>query len=158
ALETPDQPAVPPRPSRRRFVWVAGTIAGLLVGAAVALAVVRHENPSATSGEVIQFNIAPPQEATIGGVAVSPDGRQIACAATSKGVHRIWLRPLGSLTATPLAGTEEGSSPFWSPDNRFIGFFAAGKFKKIPTSGGAPITICDAPVGRGGTWNSRGEI
>jgi serine/threonine protein kinase/Tol biopolymer transport system component len=158
ALETPDQPALSQRPSRNRFVWVAGTIAGLLVGAAVALAVVRRGNASTTPGEVFQFNIAPPQDATIGGVAVSADGKQIAFTATSKGVSKIWLQPFASLTATPLAGTEQGGQPFWSPDNRFIGFFAAGKLKKIATSGGAPVTICDAPTGRGGTWNSQGEI
>jgi len=158
ALETPDQSGVPPRPSRNRFVWVAGTMAGLLVGAAVALALVRRESGSVMPAEFYQFNIAPPQDATITNVAVSRDGRQIAFVATAKGVRMIWLQSLASLTATPLVGTEQGALPFWSPDNRFIGFFAAGKLKKIATSGGPPITICDAPAGRGSTWNPEGQI
>ena len=48
--------------------------------------------------------------------------------------------------------------PFWSPDSRFIGFFAQGKLKKIDASGGSPQTLCDAPAGNGGTWNREGVI
>jgi hypothetical protein len=48
--------------------------------------------------------------------------------------------------------------PFWSPDSKFIGFFGGGKLKKVDVSGGPPITLCDAPLGRGGTWNQEGVI
>src|SRR5262249_36173717 len=48
--------------------------------------------------------------------------------------------------------------PFWSPDSRFIGFFTGGKLKKIDAAGGPAQTLCDAPVGRGGTWNRDGGI
>jgi eukaryotic-like serine/threonine-protein kinase len=65
---------------------------------------------------------------------------------------------LESLTVQALPGTENPSFPFWSPDNRFIGFFAGGKLKKIDASGGLPQTLCDAPFNRGGTWNQEGVI
>ena len=52
-----------------------------------------------------------------------------------------------------MPGTEGATYPFWSPDNRYIGFFAQGKLKKILASGGPPQTLCDAPEGRGGSWN-----
>lgn len=46
-----------------------------------------------------------------------------------------------------------GSFPFWSPDSRFIGFFADGKLKKVHVTGGPPVVVRDAPFGQGGTWN-----
>ncbi|HSD72341.1 MAG TPA: hypothetical protein VLE54_06095, partial [Thermoanaerobaculia bacterium] len=68
------------------------------------------------------------------------------------------LRAFDALEARPLVGTEGASKPFWSPDSRFLGFFAGGKLKKIAVSGGSPQTLCDAPSGRGGTWNRDGVI
>jgi len=60
--------------------------------------------------------------------------------------------------AQALAGTEGASFPFWSPDSRFIAFFAGGKLKKIDTSGGVPQVLCNAPAGRGGSWSPDGII
>ena len=66
---------------------------------------------------------------------------------------RVWVRPLDSVQAQPLAGTDGASFPFWSHDGRFVAFFAAGKLKRVDTSGGTPQTLADAPTGRGGTWS-----
>ena len=68
------------------------------------------------------------------------------------------MRPLDSLTAHALPGTEGAYYPFWSPDSRFIGFFAQGKLKKIGVSGGPAQPLCDVADGRGGTWNRDGVI
>ncbi len=96
---------------------------------------------------------------TAAGFALSPDGRLLAyVASTPDGKSVLWLRPLDSLQAQHLPGTEGAAYPFWSPDSRFIGFFAGGKLKKIEASGGPPFTICDASDGRGGTWNRQGDI
>jgi Tol biopolymer transport system component len=65
----------------------------------------------------------------------------------------LWLRPLDALTAQQMPGTEDATYPFWSPDSRYIGFFAEGKLKKIAASGGPAQSLCDAPDGRGGSWN-----
>jgi Tol biopolymer transport system component len=70
----------------------------------------------------------------------------------------MWVRPLDSLQAQALAGTEGADYPFWSPDSRYIGFFASGKLKKISVTGVPEQTLCDAAVGRGGAWNSEGVI
>ena len=91
-------------------------------------------------------------------MAVSPDGRNIAFVARAQSVYQIWLRPVGSLGATPLAGTEGGTFPFWSPDSRFVGFFAAGKLKKVAIDGGPPSVLCDAVGGRGGSWSRNNVI
>ena len=57
-----------------------------------------------------------------------------------------------------LPGTERASFPFWSPDSRSLGFFVPGKLKRIDASGGPVQELCDAAVGRGGTWNQDGVI
>jgi serine/threonine protein kinase len=96
---------------------------------------------------------------TAAGFALSPDSRLLAyVASTPDGKSVLWLRPLDSLQAQHLPGTEGAAYPFWSPDSRFIGFFAGGKLKKIEAAGGPPFTICDASDGRGGTWNRQGDI
>ncbi|MBI4470470.1 MAG: PD40 domain-containing protein, partial [Acidobacteria bacterium] len=92
-------------------------------------------------------------------LAVSPDGRRLAFIATTvEGNSLLWVRSLDTLSAQALAGTEGGRHPFWSRDSRFLGFFANGKLKKIDASGGPALALCDAPMGRGGTWNRDGVI
>jgi Tol biopolymer transport system component len=65
---------------------------------------------------------------------------------------------LDQVAAQPLAGTDGATFPFWSPDSRFIGFFADGKLKRMDVSGGSPLTLADAPSGRGGSWSKGGVI
>jgi Tol biopolymer transport system component len=93
------------------------------------------------------------------GYAFSPDGTRLVFSVQSvEGKSGLWVRPLNSITAQELAGTANGTLPFWSPDGQWIGFFADGKMKKIPVLGGSAQVICDAPIGRGGTWNAQGII
>jgi len=91
---------------------------------------------------------------------MSPDGRQLVfVAAEANGIARLWLRPLGTAEARPLAGTEDAAYPFWSPDSRSIGFFAQRALKRIDTSGAAPQVLSEATINmRGGAWSSSGEI
>jgi hypothetical protein len=70
----------------------------------------------------------------------------------------LFLRSLGTLTVTPMAGTERATYPFWSPDSRFVAFFAAGKLKKVQVADAAVSDVCDAPAPRGGTWNQDNVI
>jgi Tol biopolymer transport system component len=48
--------------------------------------------------------------------------------------------------------------PFWSPDGRYIGFFANGKLMKIAAAGGPVAVIADAPNSRGGSWSGNDVI
>jgi hypothetical protein len=98
-------------------------------------------------------------------LAVSPDGQRLAFIARgADGRVQLWVRWLSGLSAQPLAGAENASAPFWSPDSRFIGFFADGKLKKIDAAGGPPLVLCDAQAGvsqgsgGGGAWNRDGVI
>ena len=90
--------------------------------------------------------------------AISPDGSSIAFIAEGEGKQLLWVRPLQATAAQPLAGSEGAYYPFWSPDSKFLGFFASGKLKKVEASGGVVQTLCDAAYGRGGTWNRDGVI
>ena len=75
-----------------------------------------------------------------------------------EGKSQLWVRPLDSLAAQPLAGTDGGTYPFWSPDSSSLGFFADGKLKRIDIRGGAPQVLANAGAGRGGAWNRDGII
>jgi Tol biopolymer transport system component len=90
---------------------------------------------------------------------LSPDGRYLAFLVTDDTENTsLWLRAMDSLIARPLPGTERASGQFWSPDSRFLAFFADGKLKKIDVAGGAPSTICDASLNSTGSWSSTGDI
>ena len=112
---------------------------------------------------MVRSSILPPEKSLFfyddGPMALSPDGTRLAfIAANSEGKNVLWIRPLSGLAAQPMAGTERAAYPFWSPDSRFVGFFAGGKLKKIDASGGPPQILCDAQLARGGTWSPEGVI
>jgi Tol biopolymer transport system component len=146
---------------RERLLWSAALL--VVVLAAVAVVTVPHLLPRSQRQAVSRFSIAAPENVTLvadaGASAISPDGRALAFVAVdSAGTGRIWVRPLDSLAPRELIGTEGGFLPFWSPDSRFIGFFAGGKLKRIPAAGGSPEVLCDARDGRGGSWSRDGVI
>jgi eukaryotic-like serine/threonine-protein kinase len=92
-------------------------------------------------------------------LAISPDGRSLAFVAAREGKQLLWIRRLNSTEERPLSGTENALFPFWSPDSRFIAFFADGKLKKIDSGGGYPQTLCGASLEpRGGSWSDQGII
>jgi eukaryotic-like serine/threonine-protein kinase len=92
-------------------------------------------------------------------VAVSPDGQTIVIAASDKDGQRLYRRPLDRLDAAPLAGSERGSSPFFSWDGKWIGFFADGRLKRVPAAGGATIDVAAAPgFPSGASWGPDDRI
>ncbi len=155
-------PVVARRRSRERLAWI---VAGVLAAGTVALGIVELQRPRSTP-RVVRSTVLPPDKGTFhfigagaGPVAISPDGRQLAFTARDPaGKDLLWIRPLESLIARPLPATDGATYPFWSPDSRFVGFFADGKLKKIEVAGGPPLSICDAPEARGGSWSRDGNI
>jgi eukaryotic-like serine/threonine-protein kinase len=93
-------------------------------------------------------------------LALSPDGSILAMVAysTQADNYVLWTHEVGGRRTSMLDGTQGVSYPFWSPDGKFIGFFADGKLKKVDVSAGQVQVLCDAPTGRGGTWNRDGTI
>ena len=149
----------------KKWIWILGAVASTTTLLAITFGWM-YRNRAPTAGRAVRAYIkAMPNSSFVviggsaAGFALSPDGRQLAYVATiSEGKVLLWVRPIDSMKARALEATDGAGFPFWSPDGRFIGFFAAGKLKKIEASGGPPLTICDAPGGRGGTWNREGVI
>jgi serine/threonine protein kinase len=150
------------RRNRERLTWaVAAAFAVLsIVLASIALRTGREPPRPLT-----RLSVLPPDKTAFrmlgptGPVAISRDGRRLVFQAGGKGeARRLYVRTLDVLAPVPLPGTENASYPFWSPDGRFVGFFADGKLRKIAVSGGAIFDLCDAPEARGGTWGAQDVI
>jgi len=141
--------------------WLPWALAALMGALAAAAFVARPPAPG--GAEATRLVVLPPPghrpDADASSMALSPDGRTLAfCAADSTGRMALWVRPLGSFEARPLPGTAGASQPFWAPGGRDLGFFAAGKLRRVALDGGRVSDVCDAPNGRGGAWSERGEI
>lgn len=149
-------------PATKKTAWLPWIIAGvLLLGllGTLPFVIAYLRRAPVQVATAARFFIYPPEKTSFGGpFAVSPDGLRVVLRGTSEGKTLLWVREMDTLTAKPLEGTDDAIYPFWSPDSRFIGFFSAGKLKKIEVAGGPTQTLCDAPDGRGGTWNRDGVI
>jgi eukaryotic-like serine/threonine-protein kinase len=149
-------------PKSREHFYAA--VAAIAVVAVLALAFL-YLRGTPLEMPLLHTTILPPDNTTpdftngLGLPALSPDGKRIVFGArTADGKAPLWVRPMDALTAQPLAGTEGATFPFWSPDSRFVAFFADGKLKKIDATGGSALTLADAPLGRGGSWSREGVI
>jgi eukaryotic-like serine/threonine-protein kinase len=134
-------------------LWILVSVILVVVAS---LAGTRFFRPTVPTPEV-RFEIATPPTPDPVSLAISPDGQQIVFVATSDGRRRLWLRSLDSVSARPLAGTDGSLYPFWSPDNRSIGYFADGKLQRIDIEGGLVRTLAIAPIpwALHGTWMAR---
>jgi Tol biopolymer transport system component len=143
-------------PTRRPSALVVAAIAGLVVGALGSAVYFRR--PADERPELrLEITTLATDDAL--SFAISPDGRKLVYVARAGGQPRVmWLRPLDSTAAQPMAGTEDSSFPFWSPDSRSIAFFASGRLKRIDIAGGAVQILATATGGRGGTWSKDGVI
>ncbi|PYV29551.1 MAG: hypothetical protein DMG22_22715, partial [Acidobacteria bacterium] len=149
------------RPARRvRVTWFAAMFAiTLALATALAAISVLYFNQATPSGPPeIRFEVNTPSTADPLSFAVSPDGRRLVFVVSNEGKSQLWLRPLDSVAAQPLAGTEGASYPFWSPDSASIGFFADGKLKRVDIVGSALQVLATAANGQGGAWNREGTI
>jgi serine/threonine-protein kinase len=91
-------------------------------------------------------------------LAISPDGSRIVYAAATGDTMQLYLRTLDDFASRPIAGTEGGFAPFFSPDSQSVGFFTRSKLRTISLRGGQPITLCDTSQPKGACWGSDGMI
>jgi Tol biopolymer transport system component len=147
-------PAAAGKNNRRYMRWAALALTIAAAAAAGFFAHVPHPIPAVWGGLNITGELG--EE---GSFVLSRDGSRLAyVAADSQGKIVLWVRKLDSPKGQSLDGTGGVEYPFWSADGRDIGFFADGKLKRIDAAGQNLETVCDAPNGRGGTWNQDGVI
>ena len=143
----------------RKRMWMIVAIVCALFGI---IALLRSQRSPAVNApqRLMQLSIsAPPGTILSGWPVISPDGREIVFTATDAGGRDyLWLRALDSAASRQLPGTEDAHHPFWSPDGKWIAFFAPGKLKKLQMPDGPVQILCDVSDPRGGTWNQDGTI
>jgi serine/threonine protein kinase/Tol biopolymer transport system component len=159
--KTSAQPALAPAEKRRRarVAWLIGEAAVFIaLGGAAVFGALRWLEKPPVQAKRMQFTVAAPGY-QINGLAISPDGARIAYVSNASGTRQIFLRPIDSLDAHVLPGTEGATAVFWSPDSRYLAFAAEGKLKKLDVNGGPAQTIADQQRGLyGGTWIPSGTI
>ena len=145
----------------RRRPWLPWVVAGLLaVLAAVASWIAYRSTRSAELKPLVRLDVDLGRDVNLTAVGwsdviISPDGSRIAY--LSRG--RIFTRRLDEASAIGLAITQGATSPFFSPDGRWIGFTANGKLRKVSVEGGSEIVLCDAGASYiGGDWGEDGYI
>jgi len=140
---------------------VAGFIAAVSVGSAVWMSTRSGRGSDPVTRTTL--SLPPNHELDTGGgaapMAISPDGRRLAYVASDGTRTQLYLRQLDTFEPRAIAGTDGAQYPFFSPDGRWVAFFADSKLKRVSVESGSPLTICDAPtVGRGGSWGADGTI
>jgi Tol biopolymer transport system component len=158
----PAEAAPSATPTARRLGWWAALAAAVAIGIIAGLLLHR---PAPALGTV-RAVINPPPDAHFrltsdlaGPPVLSPDGAYLAFTALGPdGKISLWVRPMDAPDAHQLSDTNDAIFPFWSPDSRSLGFFANGKLRTIDVNGTTAQTVCDAQLGRGGTWSSSGVI
>jgi serine/threonine protein kinase/Tol biopolymer transport system component len=149
--------------SARKFKksWVVVAAAVFLVCIALASLVGYRWSKQSENTEPIHAEIPPPDkfpfDATgdnAGMPVLSPQGDQMAFVGHSANAQFLWVRSLRNDAAQQLDGTQGAMHPFWSPDGKYVGFFANGKLNKIAASGGPVSVLAEASTSRGGTWGA----
>ena len=147
---------------RRRFPVVVVSVAAALVGAFIGAAAMLRWQPARSDDArpVSNYTISvAASEVLPRNVAISPDGRYIAYIAGPLGNQKTYLRAVGDRQSRLIAELPlQSPQPFFSPDSQWVGFFDAGKLKKVTVAGGAPVTLAEAPTPRGGSWGADGSI
>jgi len=145
--------ATTPAHSTPRWLWAAGVLG--LLGVSFLLWLGTRSAPAARR---MQFALPVPGE--VSQMALSPDGTMLAFVSPDEKTSgpMLFVQRVGDSAAAELAGTEDASYPFWSPDDTYVGFFAKGKLMKVAAGGGPPQTLAGAHAGRGGTWSAKNVI
>jgi DNA-binding winged helix-turn-helix (wHTH) protein len=163
APEAPEAPAAPEAPDAHawRPLLVAGAAAtAAMIGIAIVFALFGQRPPEPRP--TMRFTIALPDDLAIdplrGSVAVSADGTRMVYVAIVGGRPRLLLRTIDRDTPQIIDGSDGAADPFFSPDGRWIGFFARGTLKKLSVDGGTPVVLCAARAGAGASWGRDGTI
>jgi eukaryotic-like serine/threonine-protein kinase len=159
-------PATPGQAVAGRWPGVVVPVLGAALAVAIGAALWGWLRPQ-RAPLLTQFSLALRRNQTLqapvasGGarLALSPDGRAMVYSGPADGGSRLWVRTLDQLDATPIAGTENGSSPFFSPDGKRVGFIKEGTSVRIASLAGAPtVTLTDKANTTSGDWGDDGYL
>ena len=147
--------------TRRRVALSLG-IALTSLGLGILIGMLLHRGAGGAPPTVTRAVIAAPSRVELrigfgGGFALSPDGKTVVFVGRTDGKNRLYVRPLDQLMAMPIPGTDGASTPFFSPDGRWVGFYD-GRIKKVALSGGAPQVVCEANQFASGAWSDDNSI
>ena len=157
AFDVPAQDVEETRGQQRRYARIAyGSALVAAFAILTALALVSFAPRSVAEQPETRLEIVTPAAEDPLSLAISPDGRSVVFQG-GQDPPRLWLRTLDSEQARPLAGTEGGRFPFWSPDSRSVGFTASGFLKRIDLDSGLVRTLASRAA-TGGSWNTDGSI
>jgi Tol biopolymer transport system component len=141
--------------SGERLAWA---VLAILLSAAAVISWFFAPGSTTPVANELRFEVGTPPTTDPLSLAISPDGRNLVFAADNDGRSKLWLHALNELSSRPLAGTDGGFYPFWSPDGRSIGFFSGGKLNRLDLEGGLVRPITNAPNPVGGSWGRDGAI
>jgi len=156
STESPAQNAPAPTAPTRRWLWPSVAAVLAIIAGVSTWALWFKPAPPA---HAMRFQVKLPDKVTVNEyVSVSPDGHKMVFNAIGE-QSGLWIHDLDTLEWRRLTGTEDGRSPFWSPDSRFLGFAVGNQLKKIEVAGGPVETLCSTalPIGTG-TWSREGVI
>jgi serine/threonine-protein kinase len=146
-----------PSTTRQLLPWAIAALCTVLA----AIAVWQYTHFRAPLAPVVRMRIEPAAgtvfDSRAPALALSPDDLLLAWSACDSAC-RLYARALDQLDPRAIPGTEDASAPFFSPDGRWIGFFAAGKLRKVAVAGGMPVVIAEAPQTFGAAWLTDGRI
>jgi serine/threonine-protein kinase len=143
--------------ARAPKIWIAATALLAATAATFALLYLNRPSLSTTGGELARFTVVLPDgdevtNTNIVPLAIAPNGSAFVYTGLRAGKTQLFLHDFSSGNTTPLEGTDEARSPFFSPNGRWIGFFAKSKMKKITVGGTAVADVADVRDPRGGAW------
>ena len=164
--QTADASIAPEAPAQAQSNWkrfLPWTISFILGAGLVALSLMYLSRKPNTQ-PLLRSSLILPTGFTLdsanSSLALSHDGKRLVFAATGPDgkAQQLWIRSMDSMVVQPLQGTTGATYPFWSPDDRFVGFFADKKLKKTEVAVGTVQNLCDAIEGRGASWSQRDVI
>jgi Tol biopolymer transport system component len=150
----PHAPAAP----RSRATMFAAAVAVLAIAAIAFQARSWLSSAAPSARALLQLSFAMPRNTAPMHVAISPDGRWVAFTGVTDAKTQLWVRAMDEPTARLLPGTDAALLPFWSPDSRSIGYFAAGKLRRVDPATGVSTTLAEVGVPTGGSWSRDGLI
>jgi serine/threonine protein kinase len=160
ALAAPKESSATPSasPPTSMLPWTVAAALALITAASMVYAFLNR--PTAPHKTSTRFTISlPPGQEITTYPAITSDGQTVAYV-TQQGTDdaQLYLRDLNSFESRAVPGSSGARQPFFSPDGKWVAFFAQGQLQKAEVAGGSPIRLTEAALPFGGTWEEDNTI